>query len=338
MHQRSSTYEQQHLQRMRRSVPNLIAESTKSQTITTNHASQHHQQLQKHSSSSNFNNYQNTGYTNPSLSSSAISRIYQKQKKTSPSSNHVRHSNKYQQVPAQRTAQPFQSITNPYISKPPSNPRQMSSSQSDLKNLMKSSKQYQPKVSSNSPYNQKLSTSTSSLSPNSNCPIISLNQKCSCCSQMLGQGSAMFIEKLGLAFHLKCFRCSVCSVPLGNGKEGTDVRVSVTNRLHCNNCFSNDLGKIYFNFNFIHFDFANKMSEYAETDYNKKYALNLHNNCEAKKPAQQLYKMFKIPLNKSLSEKKVYDDYLIVPNYLSSSTTLNSCTSSYRKLTSSFNL
>ena len=52
----------------------------------------------------------------------------------------------------------------------------------------------------------------------------------------------MYIEKLGLAFHLKCFRCSVCSVPLGNGKEGTDVRVSGTNRLHCNNCFSNDLG------------------------------------------------------------------------------------------------
>ncbi|RMZ94865.1 trichohyalin-like isoform X7 [Brachionus plicatilis] len=74
-----------------------------------------------------------------------------------------------------------------------------------------------------------------------NIQTISLNQKCSGCSQTLGQGSAMWIEKLGLAFHLKCFRCSVCSVALGNGKEGTDVRVSGANRLHCNNCFSNDL-------------------------------------------------------------------------------------------------
>jgi cytochrome c len=31
----------------------------------------------------------------------------------------------------------------------------------------------------------------------------------------------MYIEKLGLAFHLKCFRCSVCHQPLGNGLEGT---------------------------------------------------------------------------------------------------------------------
>ena len=78
---------------------------------------------------------------------------------------------------------------------------------------------------------------------------ISLNQKCTGCAQILGQGSAMFIEKLGLAFHLKCFRCSVCNVPLGNGKEGTDVRVSGTNRLHCNNCFSNDLGNKTFSLN-----------------------------------------------------------------------------------------
>lgn len=74
-------------------------------------------------------------------------------------------------------------------------------------------------------------------------PPVSLNQKCAQCQQILGQGSAMYIEKLDLAFHLKCFRCSVCSVPLSNGKEGTDVRVSGLNRLHCNSCFSNDLGK-----------------------------------------------------------------------------------------------
>jgi hypothetical protein len=73
-------------------------------------------------------------------------------------------------------------------------------------------------------------------------PTVCLNQKCSNCSKMLGQGSAMFIEKLNLAFHLKCFKCSVCNIPLGNGKEGTDVRVSTNNRLHCNNCFSNECG------------------------------------------------------------------------------------------------
>lgn len=74
---------------------------------------------------------------------------------------------------------------------------------------------------------------------------INLNQKCCGCNLMLGQGSAMWIEKLGLAFHLICFRCSVCNVTLGNGKEGTDVRVIGSNHLHCNNCFSNDLGNCF---------------------------------------------------------------------------------------------
>lgn len=98
------------------------------------------------------------------------------------------------------------------------------------------------------PYQQKISQSQKVLNQpqiyQNTTPLqtISLSQKCSNCNQMLGQGSAMWIEKLGLAFHLKCFRCSVCNIPLGNGKEGTDVRVSGANRLHCNNCFSNDLG------------------------------------------------------------------------------------------------
>ncbi|CAF0711793.1 unnamed protein product [Brachionus calyciflorus] len=97
------------------------------------------------------------------------------------------------------------------------------------------------------PYQQKISQSHKVLNQpqiyqNSPTQEISLSQKCSSCNQILGQGSAMWIEKLSLAFHLKCFRCSVCNVPLGNGKEGTDVRVSGANRLHCNNCFSNDLG------------------------------------------------------------------------------------------------
>lgn len=52
----------------------------------------------------------------------------------------------------------------------------------------------------------------------------------------------MVIETLNLAYHLKCFRCNVCNIPLSNGREGTDVRVR-GNKLHCNNCFSNDRGK-----------------------------------------------------------------------------------------------
>ena len=34
----------------------------------------------------------------------------------------------------------------------------------------------------------------------------------------------------------------LCSVQLGNGEHGTDVRVR-NNRLHCQNCYSNDEGE-----------------------------------------------------------------------------------------------
>jgi hypothetical protein len=74
-------------------------------------------------------------------------------------------------------------------------------------------------------------------------PVINPVQKCAYCGCEIGQNSAMIIETLNLGFHLNCFRCSVCSVQLGNGKEGTDVRVR-GNQLHCNNCFSNDRGKL----------------------------------------------------------------------------------------------
>ena len=167
---------------------------------------------------------------------------------------------------------------------PPSNHRLISNSSNDLKSVVKLQKHVQ----------QPLSTSSTTLSSMLPAPVISLNQKCSSCSQALGQGSAMFIEKLSLAFHLKCFRCSVCNIPLGNGKEGTDVRVSVANRLHCNNCFSNDLGNCFLNRNF----------PFLNNDYNM---IKLS-------PASKRKNLFFIQkkLNYNL------DDYLIIPNYLTS--------------------
>jgi hypothetical protein len=147
-------------------------------------------------------------------------------------------------------------------------------------------------------------------------PPISLNQKCACCSQILGQGSAMYIEKLNLAFHLKCFRCSVCSLPLSNGKEGTDVRVSGLNRLHCNNCFSNDLGKqLFINFNLIDdiktcinhelmktMQFSSSSTSSTATSINNNY-----NECkkELNKKKNKNYKLLVTD----------YDDYSILPNY-----------------------
>ena len=59
---------------------------------------------------------------------------------------------------------------------------------------------------------------------------------------ILGRGAAMIIESLRLFYHLKCFSCCVCHIQLGNGSAGTDVRVR-NNKLHCQNCYSNDEGK-----------------------------------------------------------------------------------------------
>lgn len=125
--------------------------------------------------------------------------------------------------------------------------RMISSSQNDLK-FCQAPPSHKSKPSLSNTYVSPRSNGngagpTTPTTPSScQIPTISLNQKCAGCAQVLGQGSAMYIEKLGLAFHLKCFRCSVCHQPLGNGLEGTDVRVSSHNRLHCNSCFSNDLG------------------------------------------------------------------------------------------------
>ncbi|CAG0894455.1 unnamed protein product, partial [Cyprideis torosa] len=72
-------------------------------------------------------------------------------------------------------------------------------------------------------------------------PVLSVSgrKKCSHCGQELGRGAAMIIESLRLFYHLGCFRCCVCEAPLGNGEAGADVRVR-NNRLHCQNCYSND--------------------------------------------------------------------------------------------------
>jgi len=70
---------------------------------------------------------------------------------------------------------------------------------------------------------------------------VSGKKKCSACKAELGRGAAMIIESLRLFYHIRCFKCCVCSVQLGNGEQGTDVRVR-NNRLHCQNCYSNDEG------------------------------------------------------------------------------------------------
>lgn len=64
-------------------------------------------------------------------------------------------------------------------------------------------------------------------------------EKCSHCSKELGSGAAMVIESLSLYYHVKCFRCCVCNIQLGNGSQGADVRVR-GHKLHCHNCYSND--------------------------------------------------------------------------------------------------
>lgn len=115
----------------------------------------------------------------------------------------------------------------------------------------------------------------SQVSSNSkNCPgylSVSGKKKCSKCGDELGKGcAAMVVESLSLYYHINCFRCSVCNIQLGkfqefvyqllssfllisiqgNGTVGTDVRVR-NNKLHCQNCYSNDEGNIFVNFLFI---------------------------------------------------------------------------------------
>ncbi|GAB0088853.1 hypothetical protein DMENIID0001_033170 [Sergentomyia squamirostris] len=70
---------------------------------------------------------------------------------------------------------------------------------------------------------------------------VSGRKKCSHCGEELGRGAAMIIESLRLFFHIDCFKCCVCRVQLGDGLNGTDVRVR-NHKLHCHNCYSSDDG------------------------------------------------------------------------------------------------
>ena len=84
----------------------------------------------------------------------------------------------------------------------------------------------------------------------------------------LGRGAAMIIESLRLFYHLRCFRCVVCHVQLGNGSTGTDVRVR-NNKLHCQNCYSNDEGNaVYFCkvFDWLIYTFSFQVSNSAKCE------------------------------------------------------------------------
>ncbi|KAG1664446.1 LIM and calponin y domains-containing protein 1 [Nymphon striatum] len=91
-----------------------------------------------------------------------------------------------------------------------------------------------------SQHSYELSKSTPSKGKD-NMLSVSGRKKCSNCLEELGRGAAMIIESLKLFYHIKCFRCSVCQVQLGNGSCGADVRVR-NHKLHCQNCYSNDEG------------------------------------------------------------------------------------------------
>jgi hypothetical protein len=126
----------------------------------------------------------------------------------------------------------------------------------------------------------------------------------------------MYIEKLGLAFHLKCFRCSVCNQTLGNGKEGTDVRVSGQNRLHCNNCFSNDLGNIIVsnNMNSRNKSSSGFLNEGEFENYKKNNLNELYSNLNGASGDYLTFKKY------AQMKSKMFDDYLVLPNHLKSRT------------------
>ncbi|XP_055701163.1 LIM domain only protein 7 isoform X2 [Phlebotomus papatasi] len=91
--------------------------------------------------------------------------------------------------------------------------------------------------------NPDMTTQQPNLSPESQDKILSVSgrKKCSHCGEELGRGAAMIIESLRLFFHIDCFKCCVCRVQLGDGLNGTDVRVR-NHKLHCHNCYSSDDG------------------------------------------------------------------------------------------------
>ncbi|KAH8288350.1 hypothetical protein KR054_001361 [Drosophila jambulina] len=102
------------------------------------------------------------------------------------------------------------------------------------------------------PQHQQKTNSSSTNSNNNNGSqekvlSVSGKKKCSHCGDELGKlcyyvgcrGAAMIIESLLLFYHINCFKCCVCHVQLGDGLNGTDVRVR-NHKLHCQNCYSSD--------------------------------------------------------------------------------------------------
>ncbi|XP_016962443.1 myb-like protein P isoform X2 [Drosophila biarmipes] len=90
---------------------------------------------------------------------------------------------------------------------------------------------------------QKSNTTNGSNNNSSQEKVLSVSgkKKCSHCGDELGRGAAMIIESLLLFYHINCFKCCVCHVQLGDGLNGTDVRVR-NHKLHCQNCYSSDDG------------------------------------------------------------------------------------------------
>jgi hypothetical protein len=271
-------------QRLRRSYPNLLIDSNSFDPRSTN---------------INYMNSQSSFINTPLSSTTGFTKIYSKKKPSSSSSQQQSVSRPIKMQQHRNSSQ--QSVINSanclYTNAKPPQPshRLISNSSNDLKSVVKI-QQNKHQLIGQQPQHQFSKNTSLSNNTQPSTTIISLNQQCSSCSHALGQGSAMFIEKLGLAFHLKCFRCSVCSIPLGNGKEGTDVRVSVTNRLHCNNCFSNDLGNYLNNFN---------LSKNSPLFSNKNNMTDKRKN------------ILNIQMKTNFED---LDPYLIIPNYLTTNT------------------
>jgi hypothetical protein len=324
-------------QKLRRSTPNLLLDYNNQISL-------------KNSNSNSYinNRLHDAGYMNPVVTSTTMTRIQPIQQTSQPQQkvrivNNVLNNTNKSALPLTKSRHsnllPPQN-TNIYISAKPPQPNNhrliTSTSQGDLKNAHKLySSQHQLK---NHPFpiQSKFPIPTTNTQP-----PISLNQKCSNCSSVLGQGSAMFIEKLGLAFHLKCFRCSVCNIPLGNGKEGTDVRVSGANRLHCNNCFSNDLGN-HIEINLVNnsqnnsFFSLNNLNNDEENHfkYNNQNCIT-NNNFDIRTSDDISYNIgnritnYYDVLISSFSKKhiqlksKLFDQHFILPNYFATKTNLS---------------
>ncbi|XP_032588878.1 FK506-binding protein 5 isoform X1 [Drosophila mojavensis] len=97
--------------------------------------------------------------------------------------------------------------------------------------------------SSNNNNNNNININNSSSNNSNQEKMLSVSgkKKCSHCGDELGRGAAMIIESLLLFYHINCFKCCVCHVQLGDGLNGTDVRVR-NHKLHCQNCYSSDDG------------------------------------------------------------------------------------------------